>query len=69
MEKYGYRRLRGRIVERFGTNGEFAKALGMSKNSLSLKLNNKSGFSQADIVKWCDLLEIPMSQIAEYFFQ
>ncbi len=69
MEKYGYRRLRGKIVELYGTNGEFAKALGISKNSLSLKLNNKSGFLQSDIVKWCDLLQIPMTEIAEYFFQ
>lgn len=68
-KKYEYRKLRGRIVEKYGTNGNFAKALGVSKNTLSLKLNNKCGFSQSDIVQWCELLEIPMTQIADYFFR
>lgn len=65
---FKYAKLRGRIIEKFGTNGAFSVALGISQNSLSLKLNNKTGFSQKDIVEWCDLLDIDLSDIGEYFY-
>ena len=65
---YKYNKLRGRIVEIFGTHEKFAKRLGISKNSLSLKMNGKTGFSQSDINKWSELLGISTSEIGEYFF-
>ena len=43
---YQYDKLRGRIVERYGTHANFAKALGLSSNFVSKKLNCKSGFTQ-----------------------
>ena len=52
MCEYKYRKLIGRIVEVYGTRKEFAKVIGISENSLSLKLNGKTGFSQEDINKW-----------------
>jgi len=65
---YDYSKLLGRITEKFGTQANFSKALGLSERSLSLKLNGKTGFKQADIVKACDLLEVPSDDIPEYFF-
>ena len=65
---FRYNKLRGRIVEKYGTHEKFSKALGISKNSLSLKINGKTGFSQADIIKWCELLDIDVSEIGIYFF-
>lgn len=65
---YTYNKLRGRIVEMFGTQEKFADELGISKNSLSLKMNGKTGFSQADIRKWSKLLHIEDSEIGAYFF-
>ena len=65
---YSYNKLKGRIKEIFGTQGAFAESLGLSENSLSLKLNGKRGFSQEDIELWCDLLHIEYNQIGEYFF-
>ncbi len=66
--KFTYNKLRGRIIEKYGTHERFSKALGISKNSLSLKINGKTGFSQADIVKWCELLDLDVDEIGEYFF-
>ena len=37
---FNYDKLKGRIVEKFGTQMAFSKALGVSERTLSLKLNN-----------------------------
>ena len=65
---YPYNKLRGRIIEKFATQEEFARKIGISKNSLSLKMNGKTSFSQNDIIKWSELLEIDANEIGQYFF-
>ncbi|WP_195618448.1 DUF739 family protein [Clostridium paraputrificum] len=60
---FNYDKLRGRIVEKFGTQGRFAKALGVSERTLSLKLNNKIFFSQDEIAKISKLLNITLDEI------
>lgn len=65
---YSYDKLRGRIYEKYRTQEAFAKALGISGNTLSLKMNCITGFSQEDIKTWSDLLDIPREEYAEYFF-
>lgn len=65
---YNYNKLLGKIVEVFGTQANFAKAMNMSEHSMSLKLNNKVKFSQPDIDKACELLGILHSEIGVYFF-
>ena len=65
---YTYNKLRGRIVEKYGTQEKFAEALGMTKQGISLKMTGKTAFSQNDINRWCELLEIKTEQIADYFF-
>ena len=66
MRKYG--KLRERIKVCFGTINAFATAMGMSRTSLSFKLNGLSAWSNIEIEKACGLLEIPISQVCEYFF-
>lgn len=66
--EYSYDKLRGRIVERYGSQEKYAEALGISTNSLSKKMTGKTGFSQKDIVLWSELLEISKSEYGEYFF-
>ncbi len=63
-----FAKLRGRITEKFGTESRFAKALGLSLIAVSRKLNGVSGFTRKDILKWCEVLEIPMKDIPLYFF-
>jgi hypothetical protein len=65
---YNYNKLRGRIVEKFGTNAFFASKLGVSERTLSLKLNNKRFFLQEEITKAAKLLEIGDEEIVAYFF-
>ena len=60
--------LRGRIVQKYGTNGEFAKHLGTSQQTVSAKLNGRSQFSQKDIVTWSNALDIDADSIGRYFF-
>lgn len=65
---YNLNKLKGRIIEKFGTQGNFAKAMKMSERTLSLKLDNQVDWKQSEIVKACELLEIPKEEIADYFF-
>ncbi|MDE7131320.1 MAG: DUF739 family protein [Lachnospiraceae bacterium] len=65
---YSYNKLKGRIVELYGTQVNFAKKLGISKNSISKKLTGKTEFSQSDIEKWAVLLDIERGEYEEYFF-
>lgn len=65
---FNYDKLRGRIVEKFGTQMAFSKALGVSERTLSLKLNNRIFFTQDEISKCSNLLDISMSDIQDYFF-
>lgn len=65
---FKYNKLRGRIIEKFGSIREFAKAYGISLNSMSKKLNGKTAISTNDIVKMAKLLDIKPSEYHEYFF-
>lgn len=65
---FKYAKLRGRIKEKFGTEGKFAEALGTTQNTLSRKFNDKVQFSSEDIKKYCSLLEIPLEEVGVYFF-
>lgn len=66
--EFKYKLLKGRIVSVFGTQGEFAKELGVTENTVSRKLNSSVDFSRDDIIKWSDLLEIEKDDIGKYFF-
>lgn len=65
---YNYSKLRGKIVEKFGTYKNFAKAMGTSERTLSLKLNNKIFWKQDEIEKAIHLLTINKKDILIYFF-
>lgn len=65
---YSYNKLRGRIIEMYGTQDKFAEKLGISKNSVSRKMNCKTEFSQADITQWSYLLHVEKDDYGEYFF-
>lgn len=68
MIVYDYSKLRGRIKEFYKTESNFARALGMSRVSLSQRLNNALAFDQREISKACYLLKIPPNEISLYFF-
>lgn len=63
-----YAKLRGKIKEKFGSQDNFAEAMGMDRSTLSLKLNGKSDWTRTEIEKACALLDIPLSEAYAYFF-
>lgn len=65
---FDYSKLLGRIVEKYGTQYNFAIAIGLSERSLSLKLNHKVPWKDVEIYKALELLEISEDRIFEYFF-
>jgi len=64
-----YNKLRGRIIEKFGTIEKFADFLDKSRITVSNKLNGKSNFSRDDIIFWSSALEISQDEIGSYFFE
>ena len=65
---FNHNKLRGKIIEKYGTQGAFAKALGVSERTLSLKLNGKIFFAQDEMNKILKLLGETVDSIKEYFF-
>lgn len=66
--KFDYSALRGRIIQVFKSQQEFAKQMGLSTRTLSLKLNNKVAFNQQEIIRAANLLALGDSMIEPYFF-
>lgn len=62
-----YNKLSGRIIEKYGSHSNFAKAVGISKNSMSKKMTGKSGISQSDMILWGELLDIKQSDFGDFF--
>lgn len=65
---FDYSALSGKIVEKFGTQYNFANAMQLSERSLSLKLNNKVPWKDIEIFKALELLGIESNDICKYFF-
>lgn len=65
---YDYRKLLGRITEKYGTQAKFAEAMELSERSVSLKLNGKVGWKQDEILRAAEVLEITRKEIPIYFF-
>ncbi len=66
---YDYSALWGAIYKKCGTQAVFAEKIGLSERSVSLKLNGKIGWKQAEIDRACTVLEIPKKSIPDYFFK
>ena len=66
--QFDYSRLKGRIVEVFGTQDAFAEAIKLGRVSVSQRLNNKLEFSQSEMLRSAEALGFPVSEISGYFF-
>ena len=66
---FDYSKVRGKIKEKFGTQSRFADSLDISRGSLSARLNNSAEFTSLEIFESCKLLEIPMTDIPQYFLR
>lgn len=60
--------LRGRIIQRYGSLKNFVEPMGLSYPTIIAKLSGSKGFTQAEIRKICELLDIKSKEIPAYFF-
>ena len=65
---FDYSKFRGKIVEKFGTQTEFSKAMNLSERTMSLKLNGGRVWKQDEICRAVGLLELSNEDIQDYFF-
>lgn len=66
--EFDYAKLRGRIREVCETQERFSDLMGMSKPTISAKLNNKSEFTQPEIIRAVEVLDLKYDEISSYFF-
>lgn len=68
--EFDYSKLRGRIVERFGSCVNFCNVANISRSALSARLKNQIPFRSEEIYKFSspELLDIPGNEIVDYFF-
>lgn len=68
LKDYNYSKLKGRIIEKYGSQSGFANVLGVTQSTLSQKLNGHYNFSQNEINVISKYLEIKKEEIGVYFF-
>lgn len=66
MRTYG--KLREKIKAVYGTIGAFADAMGKDRSTVSNKLNGLVAWTQTEIETSCELLNIAIEEVGEYFF-
>lgn len=65
---YETAKLRGRIIEKFGSQGAFADMVNRTNAYVSLYLTGKSILDQKTIDEWSEALDITAQDIPAYFF-
>lgn len=65
---YETSKLRGRIVEKYGSLMEFSKAAKCSYSFLSQYMSGKKTLKQPMMERWIELLDIDSPDIKAYFF-
>lgn len=65
--QFDYSKLKGRIVEIYGSQANFAKAINKSVILVNKKLQNKSKFSAEAMQEWGNALKLDVSDYGTYF--
>lgn len=65
---YNYSKLNGLIAEKCKTRAAFAEKMSVSEHTISVKMSGKSGWTQSEIQKACEVLGIKPKDIPLYFF-
>lgn len=60
--------LYGRIISKYGNLEAFAKEMGVTRTTISNKINKKTGLSNKEILSWCQRLNIEQADIGRIFF-
>ena len=65
---WDFTKLRARIHERFPTEADFARSIGLGKVSLRKRLNCEVDFSTTELTNACAALGLSAGEIPQYFF-
>lgn len=65
---YDFSKLRGRIIEKCGSQNELANQIGLTAQTISAKMIGKNKFTMDEIVVISKILEIDAADIGSYFF-
>jgi hypothetical protein len=66
--EFDYSRLRGRIVERYGTLGAFVEVLPIGSVAFTQKMKGRVAFKNDEILNMAEKLDIDKHEIPDYFF-
>lgn len=65
---FDYSKLKGKIRELEMTLNDFAKHIGITEQTLNMRLKNKRPFTQPEIAKAMKLFDEPIENVKIYFF-
>ena len=65
---YNTERLKGLIIDKYGTRQAFCKAIGMRPSTLSKRLKDGRDWRGSSLIKAVRALQIPDEKIDYYFF-
>jgi transcriptional regulator with XRE-family HTH domain len=65
---FDYSKLKGRITEKCGTQKAFAELLGITEGTLTSKLKGHTYFTQAEIHRSSEILDLEPGSLTLYFF-
>lgn len=66
--KNKFLKLKGRIVEKYGTVSNFCEKNGFNRQTVYCKLSGLRGISKNDMNDWSKILDIPVSEYYDYYF-
>lgn len=69
MNNYKTDKLKGRIIEKFGSQKAFAEAVGIHEATLCRILRNGREFKGSQLIATMRLLDIPAEEVDSYFFE
>lgn len=67
--KLNHDKLKGKIKEVLGTQGKLASMIDLDETTISNKLNSNTYFTQKEILKISNILNIKFDEIPDYFFR
>lgn len=66
--KFDFSKLKGLIREKGLTQEKIAEKINIANSTFNLKINGNTFFTQEEIYKISNFLEIPKEKLYEYFF-
>ena len=66
--EFDYSKLKGRIKEKNLTLYEFSNLANIGRTALYAKLERNGEFTESEMFRICEVLDIPLKDVSSYFF-